>query len=476
MSKVLIKLAGLLASVLLLAMVTGALVKHEMTGSRSASEESVLDYLSPSALWLAELPKYLLHGIRTLFTLNTIARDHYPGHTGFTGEPNREELFLLQSRFDGDRGVTVFELVDLRTFAVQHTWIPDLRAFTRKWNDQVAELYDDPQSIELSEVATHPLLAEDGGIVFNVWSNPLRKIDPCSQLVWHTVPAPNELFHHSIEADIDGNIWSLGEDYHRTRPLQIDSTSRIYRDDSIVKLSADGEILFHKSISDILVENGLGYLIWGTGYSAYHTDLLHANDVQPAYSDSEYWKKGDVLVSIRTPSLVFLYRPSTNKLIWHSVGYATAQHDTNFLDDSRISIFDNNIPYGTKPKPPVDESVVDETVWGGEHSQVIIYDFSTQKYSSYLNASLEEQEVQSFEQGRSDILPNGDLFLEETPLSRTLYFNADGSLRWSHVNRAKDGNVYSISWSRILYRDHEIAMVRDFLKNKDQLLTECIEP
>ena len=475
MSKLHIKLVGLAISALLLATATAALVKHELTGSPTGSERGVLADVGGGVIWLAELPKYIVFSAKTLLAFNVaVYDDKHTEHAGFEGEPNLEELYLLQSRFDGDRGVTVFELVDLRTFAVQHTWMPDIRAFTELWNDQVAELYDDPEFIELSEIATHPLLTEDGGIVFNVWSNPLRKIDACSHLVWHSVPAPNELFHHSIETDIDGNIWSLGEDFHRIHPLAIDSVNgRPYRDNSIVKVSDDGEILFYKSISDILTEHGLGYLLWGTNYSAYKTDLLHANDVQPAYSDSEHWKKGDVLVSVRTPSLVFLYRPSTNELIWHSVGYATAQHDPNFLDDSRISIFDNNTPFGSRPIPPIDQTVVDETVWSSEHSQVIVYDFATQKYSTFLNASLQEADFKTGSQGRSDILPNGDLFLEETDHGRLLYFNADGSLRWSHMNRAEDGNAYAISWSRILYRDHEIEMVRDFLKNKDRLLAEC---
>ena len=474
MQKLLIKLIVIVAGALLLATTTAALVKHELTGSLNDSEKGMLAYLGSSALWFAELPIYLYLSVETLFHLNVVVTDKYPEQAGFSGAPNQEELYLLQSRFDGDRRAGIVELVDLRTFAVQHTWIPDLGTFTDTWNEQVAELHDPPQLIRQYDTTTHPLLVDDGGLVFIVGSNPLRKINTCSHLVWQTVPTKNELFHHSVEADMDGNIWSLGENHHRIHPLAVDRVAgRPYRDDSIVKVSPDGEILFSKSISDILVENGLGYFLWGTVYSAYEADLLHANDVQPAYSDSEYWKKGDVLVSLRTPSLIFLYRPSTNELIWHSAGYASAQHDTNFLDDSRISIFDNNIPYGKKPIPPIDESVVDETVWGGEHSQVIIYDFATQKYSSYLNASLALHEISSFNQGRSDILPNGDLFLEETPLSRTLYFNADGSLRWSHVNRANDGNVYSISWSRILYRDHEIEMVRDFLENRDQLLAEC---
>ena len=35
-----------------------------------------------------------------------------------------------------------------------------------------------------------------------------------------------------------------------------------------------------------------------------------------------------------------------------------------------------------------------------------------------------------------------------------------------YVNRAIDGNVYRVGWSRILYTKEEIKMVNNFLTNK----------
>ena len=342
---------------------------------------------------------------------------------------------------------------------------------------KVAEQDDASETIDTSsDLLYHPMMVSND-LVFVANFGTLKKVNACSNLVWQIMPAPSETFHHSVEVDLESNVWSLSEDPHRVHPVvEAGVAGKAYRDQSIVKVSPNGEILFAKSISDILLENGLGYLLWGTHFAAYTRDWIHANEVQPADTDTEYWKKGDVLISLHTPSLVLLYRPSNNKLIWHSLGYVTAQHDPNFVDGSRISIFDNNTPYGPRPTPPVDETVVEDSVWSTEHSQVIVYDFATQQYSSYLNDSMREHNVQGYNQSRSDILPDGDLFVEETPNSRILYFNADGSLRWSHVNRATDGNVYALGWSRILYRDREISMVQDFLKNKDELLAACTKP
>ena len=63
---------------------------------------------------------------------------------------------------------------------------------------------------------------------------------------------------------------------------------------------------------------------------------------------------------------------------------------------------------------------------------------------------------------------NGDLFLEETDYARTLYFNSDGSLRWTHFNRASDGKAYRVGWSRILYTDEDIQIVNNFLQSRGE--------
>ena len=97
---------------------------------------------------------------------------------------------------------------------------------------------------------------------------------------------------------------------------------------------------------------------------------------------------------------------------------------------------------------------------------MIIYDFRTNEYSSYLNDSLIENDVRTITEGRSQILTNGDLFIEESNYGRTLYFNANSSLRWTHVNRADDGNIYKVGWSRILYTKEDIQIVNNFLSNK----------
>jgi hypothetical protein len=423
----------------------GALVRQELVGTIKAG------WISKTALTLAEFPatikKVLLFGGLTV-------EDRFPTLDGFDGTPNIEESYLLLSRYAGDLQEGIVELVDLRNFEVLHTWNPDINSF----NDLVEQVdefeYLDRDNNNNRKVLNHPNLTSDGGLLFG-WGSPFRKIDACSQLIFQNT---RDQFHHSIETDIDGNIWVPSHLYPQSLPVEkVGRNTKEefgYMDDAIVKLSSDGEILFEKSVSQILIENGLEYLLFSVGNVSFDKDPIHLNDIQPVNFNGEFWKKGDVFLSLRHQSMVLLYRPSTNEIIWKGTGSFSHQHDVDILDDHRISIFNNN------SKDFVEGRVVDG------HNEVIIYDFKINGYSSYLKDSLIENDVRTLTQGRSQILLNDDLFIEESNYGRTLYFNADGSLRWSHVNRAENGNVYIVSWSRILYTQEDIQAVNNFLNNE----------
>ena len=98
------------------------------------------------------------------------------------------------------------------------------------------------------------------------------------------------------------------------------------------------------------------------------------------------------------------------------------------------------------------------------NNEVVIYDFKTDSYSKYFNESLEQYDVRTHTEGRSQILDNGDLFIEEANYGRLLYFNKDASVQWQYVNRADNRNVYYLNWTRILYKSEDIKKVRKVIK------------
>lgn len=420
----------------------GVMVRQELVGGVKAG------WVSRTALFLAEIPMNLK---RVMGNRDLIVEDRFPSLDDFNGIPNAEESYLLLSRYDGDLQKGLVELVDLSSFEILHTWNPDFDAF----NDMI-ETVDEFKYLKRDNSSTrarlvHPKLLQDGGLLFQDLS-PLRKIDACSNLVFQDT---HDKFHHSIETDIDGNIWAATFLYPQSLPVEkVGRDVGGFIDDAIVKLSSSGEILFKKSVAQIFLDNGLEYLIFAHG-NDYEEDPIHLNDIQPVNVDGEFWKKGDVFLSLRNQSMIVLYRPATNEIIWEGAGPFFHQHDVDILDNHRISIFNNR-----SINIVGDINVVDG------HNEVVIYDFKSDEYSKYLNSSLVKNDVRTIAQGRSQILSNGDLFIEESNYGRTLYFNSDGSLRWTHVNRADNGKVFGVAWSRILYTDEDIRAVNDFLIKK----------
>jgi hypothetical protein len=425
---------------LLLAIGTGVLVRQELVGSVK------LGVFSKAALFLAETPMNLKK--MTIDDDLATIEQRFSGLRGFHGEPLEEESYLLLSKFDGNKKTSVVELVDLRSFEVKKTWNPDINQI----NDLVDTSKPEFENLKRDRNAGryliyHPFLTEDGGLIF-LGESPLVKIDKNSQLVWQN---QEDVFHHSIEQDHEGNIWVPTQVY----PYQVDKKyvgleHGNYKDDAITKVSADGKILFQKSVSNILIENDFGFLLFQIGDVFY--DPIHLNDIQPVLIDGPHWKRGDVFLSLLSSSIIVLYRPSTNKIIWMGTGHTAGQHDIDILDDHRISIFNNN------RRTFFDGSKVDG------NNEVLIYDFITDSYSNYLNESLKQYDVRTISAGRNQILDSGDLIVEETIYGRMLYFNKDTSLQWQYVNRSDNGKVYQVHWSRILYKPEDIKKVRKILE------------
>jgi len=422
----------------------GVLVRQELVGTIKAG------WVSKTALTFAEIPVNL----KKLSTPDIKVKDRFPSIDGFNGTPNSFASYLLLSRYDGDLQEAIVELVDLTNFEVLHTWNPDIDAINYLV-EQVDEFkYLDRDKNNARALLKHPKLTQDGGLLFQSTS-PLRKIDACSNLLFQI---SNDEFHHSVETDKEHNIWVPSHIYPQSLPVK--KVGRNIRgedgfdDSAIVKLSPDGEILFEKSVSQIFIDSGLEYLLFSVGDRNFVRDPIHLNDIQPVDFDGAYWKKGDVFLSLRHQSMVLLYRPSTNEIIWKGTGPFFHQHDVDILDDHRISIFNNN------SKDFFSDDVVDG------NNEVIIYNFKTNKYISYLKGSLINNDVRTPTNGRSEIITNGDLLIEETDYGRTLFYNADGSLRWSHVNRANSGDVFRVAWSRILYTQEDIQSVNNILNTK----------
>lgn len=385
-----------------------------------------------AVLAIARFPTLVNASIKQIFSPPPlILNDRYPNinKLKLREKSQVDSNYLLMSVYDAKADQSSIKLLRLSDQNILHRWVPSIKA--------IIDIRDKGRPLSESSnkgniVFWHPLLLNDGSIVFNTEDRALIKMDRSGTIVWSV----EGKYHHSQELDTEGNIWASS--VMDKNPEFISRLFEDYRDDALAKISPEGKLLNKLSISQILWDNGYRGLLFGIGPA--EADPLHLNDIQPALSSGKYWEKGDLLVSIRNKSTVFLYRPSTNKVLWLKTGPWLNQHDADFIDDHRISIFGNNIVRNRN------YDFIDG------HNEVYIYDFETDEISTPYTEVLKRSQVKTMTGGRSEILPNGDLFVEETDFGRMLLLSPE-IVKWEYVERLGERTSSILGWTRILSKD-----------------------
>jgi len=418
----------------------GSLLRHHYLGGERVKS------LQNIAVIFAEIPMHARDMIKfRTFNLNKIhpLTKHKDKKRFEQFIPNKRNALLVLPRYDHSLSRSVVDIVDLNNFEVIHTYKHDIA----EMNDQVTNTEEFPR-IKIDDAKIrfeyrHPLLLSDGSLVSDSDYSVEFKIDFCSNLEWIN---DEETFHHSKMLDHEGNIWAGG--YLISRSKYLISRSKKYkdfRDDSITKINSDGKILYKKSIIEILIENKIVDInIFLSGM-----DPIHLNDIEPSFSDTEYWKQGDVFMSSRHLSAIIHYRPSTNKVINYITGPFAEQHDVDIISDKEISIFNNN------------NFFVDN-----EHSEVVIYNFETKKFRTLFNDELKKNNFKTEGEGLSHIFKDGSLMVEEQNHGRIILFNNQGEKEWEFVNKDKNGNIGFISWSRVIEDEIFIEQFKSLVKIK----------
>jgi len=342
--------------------------------------------------------------------------------------------YLLLNRYDGDLRMSVSELVDLKNQKILHLWTYDVDNVW-KLSKLNSHLVDFKKASHTERARNFHTFIDNSGNIYSIFGkSPLIKNDFCSNL---SIVNDDKIYHHSIEIDHEGNFWIPSY----IEPKSVELGSDKFHDDGIVKLSKDGEILFEKSVIKILSDNGFGHLVYGTTFT---DDPIHLNDIQPVMKTSQFWKKGDIFLSLRNQSIVFLYRPSSNKIIWLKQGPWHHQHDINILDDYRISIFDNNDKLSTR-----------RMIWGfvDGHNDTVIFNFKDNTLIRPFSSTFEKLDIRTITEGRSKLINDDILFVEETNSGRLFIFDKHGKVLLEYINRANDNNIYQLNWSRIISKE-----------------------
>ena len=421
----------------------GSLLRHHyLGGERFQSLQNI-------AVTISEIPR----NVRTIIKYRTLNLNKLPGLYKHKDKKrfeqfisNERNALLVLPRYEHSLSRSVVDIIDLNNFEVIHTYKHDIAEMNNKPTNtkKFSILKIDDSSIRFEY--RHPLLLEDGSIISDSEYSVEFKIDFCSNLQWIN---DEEIFHHSKMLDHEGNIWIGGQMNPQSKYVKKYSIKN-FADDSIIKINTDGKILFNKSITEILIENNIvpNNFAYTTSKSKEY-DPIHLNDIEPAFTDTEYWKQGDVFISIRHHSAIIHYRPSTNKLINYITGPFAQQHDVDIISDKEISIFNNN------------NFFVDN-----EHSEVLVYNFETKTFKKLFNDQLQKENFKTVTSGLSHIFNDGSLMVDESNHGRIILFNNKGEKEWEFVNKDKNGDIGFVSWSRVIEDELFIKNFKSMVKNK----------
>lgn len=394
-----------------------------------------------AAVAVAEIPQTIEALLSRDMAMAAFLPDRFVGrHGGWSfAEGPRPEGWLLLSRYDGDRARHVVQLVSLADGTVRHEWLPDA--------DRL--LADAPRTSRIAEYsnwttrhyrAIHPVLAGNGALVIKDHQSYLYGLDACSEKLWNQYGA---LLHHATESDGAGGWWIPGY----AEPSPVERVAPDYADDALVHLGPGGEILWQKSLTEIFLDHGMEYALFTAG--DYRPDPIHLNDIEPVLADGPYWRAGDLFLSFRHLSMVMLYRPASDEIVWMRQGPWLAQHDVDILDASRIGVF-NNRAYDRGTRARVHGT-----------NQITVYDFATGAISRPWEAALAKADVKTLFEGLFTMLPDGTAMVEEENSGRLLFLGQDGTVRAEYLNLAADGNAYRMGWSRYLTpAEGEAALAR----------------
>ena len=394
-----------------------------------------------TALKVAEVPGTVEHLLKVGNAMVVPLKNRFNDETGWrfadgkpgTGLPG---YWLLSRHIAAERRM-VTEMVRLSDGQVVHTWAPDADTLlatagpakragsTANWTNAKFRIF-------------HPFLMENGDLILKDGGTPLLRVDACANPVWML---QDTLFHHSTESDGKGGFWIPSI----IAPSKIPFVAETFLDDGLAHVSADGKLLEQISASEILMRHDMQSIVFPPFVQ--NDDPLHLNDIQPVLTDGPYWKAGDLFLSLRHPSIVMLYRPATDQIIWMKQGPWMAQHDVDILDDHRIAIFDNRTFYRASYGRP------DGT------SDIVVYDFSTDTVTHPYQAALEREKVAALFEGLYTILPGGDYIVEDQNTGRLLIFAADGKKLGQFINRNPDGQVYQIGWGRFVDQQYGDAVL-----------------
>lgn len=420
---------GLIVVALLLGSVAfGWLVFHRSGGGDRFPR------LGDAAVAVARFPSFVEGLVSGEVQLdNHVVKTRYDEPAGFTFFREVESPhYVLVSRYDGDLRWSVVELFREGETEPLHRWAFDDTEALDFDSDNPFIVFPDASDSSTLRIV-HPWLGEDGRLTAHAHYGALYQVGACTDPIWTNAAFQ---YHHSLEPAPDGSFWTVG-----TEPTDIEGMGWDERllDDHAVRVSADGEVLYAKSVLEMLQGADLLNRIYD--YDRYQIDPIHLNDVEEVPEDGEVTRAGDLFLSLAHLNMVLLWRPATEEIVWWSQDRIMHQHDIDLIGPDAISVYNNLRKTGSDNDSMVlGPATIDAFELPGTQARILH------------DAPLAAMDVRTASQGLVDALPGAGMMVEETEGGRLVKFGADGEPDWVYVNKSQDGRTWTVNWSRYVPR------------------------
>ena len=422
-----IEITLIILFLLIYSSVIGAIIRAYYFGNRKFRSFQKI------VIFIAELPSkiffYLKQSPISSFFVKPIVLLKHVNKERFTKHKSssREGLLILP-RYDHSENRSLVEIIDLNNFKIIHTYKHDIQNMNKKVKNKKYFPGLNTMTGAKTFLYWDPVILDDGSLICDGNNGPEFKIDFRSNLKWIN---DEMIFHHSKNLDHENNCWICARFFNKSKILN-DYLLKEVNDDAIVKINTDGEILFKKSVIEILFENKIWDQNHITELKKNH-EPVHLNCIEPVFNDTKYWKQGDVFINLKHKSQIVLYRPSTNKVINLIKGPFSMQHDIKVISDNKISIFNNN-----------------NFIYDNKYSEVLIYDFESEQFSKIFSKELQKENFKTNLSGKSQILKDNSLFVVEQRHGRIILLDNKGQKEWEYINKSKNGDVGYVSGCRII--------------------------
>jgi len=289
------------------------------------------------------------------------------------------------------------------------------------------------------------IISPDGSIVFNFDGKGTAKLDRCGTPLW-TV---SRMTHHSVDESADGSYWVPSRHITEDEADAYPHFRTPYRDDTILRISPNGEVLSEISVNQMIIDNGLFSLLVANGRfktMMRENDVLHMNDIEELTNELAdsfpLFSAGDLLLSLRHINLLMVVDPETWSVKWYQSGPWLRQHDPDFQANGTITVLNNNS---------------DDTERGDILGGSALMSIRPESPGRHVNVIYGKNNGQDFftnTQGKHQVLDNGNMLIAEYYGGRVIEVNSHGEIVWQYINQYDEEFVAKISGAERYAEDY----------------------